>query len=181
MIAVNTISHSKTIPNAHITAISPIVSATVSQYLPKWDGLSRIRASSPSTASITPLRINKKQLSTIYPSKISHAQNRESKKCKFVTWITEIGFFSRNLAAIRAKGRPHSERFRTSTVPYLLLPLVMLFSITKHPVSKQSYDAMESSEHDYYSSISSTSFDARIRVGAQRPTNIPKLSSPVTK
>ena len=175
--------HSKATAKAHMTAISPMVSATVSQYLPTWDGLSRIRASSPSTASMTPFRINRKQLSIKYPSKMSHAQNKERKKCVFVTWMTEIGFFSRKLETIRAKGRPHSDRLRTSTVPYFLFLSDVPSTITQHLTDEQSPKAIESflMGKDYFSSIVSISFDARINVGAQRPTKIPRFSSPVTK
>jgi len=42
--------------------------------------------------------------------------------------MTEIGFFSRNLATMRAIGRPHSDRLSTSMVPYFLLwPVVFSF------------------------------------------------------
>ena len=67
----------KKIPNAYITDMRPMASAIVSQYLPTCEGLSRSLANSPSTASITPFIISKKQPSIVFPCIINQEQKIE--------------------------------------------------------------------------------------------------------
>tara|TARA_B100001113_G_scaffold229129_1_gene188094 strand:+ start:64 stop:318 length:255 start_codon:yes stop_codon:yes gene_type:complete len=62
-------------PKQTITETKPMESATVSQYLPTCEGRWRIRANSPSTASITPLTTSSAQAIIISSCKISQEQN----------------------------------------------------------------------------------------------------------
>jgi len=132
MAKVNAICQSKRLPNAHMTAINPIVSTTVSQYRPTCDGLCRTRANSPSTASITPFTINKEQATIVCPSKINQAQKRESIKWKFVTCMTDTRFSLRYCAITRAIGLPHSDKSMTFRSPYFLIPTDTPNSTLKH-------------------------------------------------
>ena len=128
MAQVNKIGQSKKLPNAPITAINPIVSATVSQYLPTCDGRFLILANSPSIASITPLIISKKQARIISPCEISQSQKIVRTKCRFVTCITDTGFSFRYRAITLANGLPHSDKSMTFLSPYF-------FASTSTPVS----------------------------------------------
>ena len=120
MAAVNRPLQPSKFANEHITAIRPIVSATVSQYLPTCDGFSRNRASSPSTASNTPLAISNRQATITSPCSISQAENSANERWRLVIWRTETGFVLRNRAKIRARGRPHSDRSTAVLSPYFL-------------------------------------------------------------
>ena len=102
------------------------------------------------------------------PSKMSHAQNRESRKWMFVTWMTVIGFFSRNLAAMRAMGRPHSDRLSTLMVPYFWFLSVMLLFIPKHLAGTQAGVRLSRTSHDSFSNIYSISNDSHADAVVQR-------------
>ena len=87
--------------------------------------------------------------------------------------VYEIGFFSRNLAIMRAIGRPHSDRLSTLMVPYFWFLSVMLLFIPKHLAGTRSGVRLSRTSHDSFSNIYSISNDSHADAGG---TTLPQGS-----